>query len=322
MEPMLVTGLPRSGTTFVGTVLSHPPHVYNIGEPFLHRVGAEHHYPYYRTETLGGEHHDALLRDIFQYRKLADYRIANFAFSLEGLRRYFLGSGRTLEYFQSWWSTQILGREGGLLVKEPHALMLTLPLIRNRDCKVVVLVRHPGGQVSSKLSLGWTQRRDRPESLLDQPKLVEDHLGWLPEVLDEKERSTVEDLGLMWRAQYEVLLDFLDEIGDSDHLRIVRHEDVCLNPLKEFSALYNWAGLPWTQEVETKIADLTSADNPTERSENTNPHQYRHRRDSSTVINVWKQRLTSEETHALRDVTEPTVSQFYAEDSWARENVR
>ena len=313
---MLVTGLPRSGTTFVASILSHPSHVYNIGEPFLHRIGADHHYPYYRTNTSSGERYDDLLRHVYQYRKLLQYRVKDFDFSLKGLRRYFLGSGRTVEYLQGWWSTQVLGREGRLLAKEPHALMLTLPLVRNLDCKVLVLVRHPGGQVSSKLSLGWTQSRDRPESLLDQPKLIEDHLGWLPDVLEEKERSTVEDLGLMWRAQYDVLLNYLDEIGDSDRFRIVRHEDVCLNPLAQFSTLYDWANLPWTPEVEAKIAELTSTDNPTERSENTDPHQYRHRRDSSTVVDVWKQRLTQEQIQALREITEPTASEFYDDESW------
>ena len=174
--PILVTGLPRSGTTFIASVLSQPEHVYNIGEPFLHRVGADHHYPYYRTKTTNGARYDRLLRQIFRYKKLFRYRIKTFDPSLKGIRRYVFGSGRTLEYVQAWWITQVLGRGGRLLVKEPHALMLTLPLVQNRDCRVLVLVRHPGGQVSSKLSLGWTQPRDRPRSLLDQPKLIEDHL--------------------------------------------------------------------------------------------------------------------------------------------------
>jgi len=316
MKPILITGLPRSGTTFVGSVLSRPSHVYNIGEPFLHRIGADHHYPYYRTETSKGERYDDLLRYVFQYRKLLQYRIKDFELSLNGLRRYVFGSGRTLEYYQGWWTTQVLGREGRLLAKEPHALMLTLPLVQNLDCKVLVLVRHPGGQVSSKLSLDWTQRRDRAESLLDQPKLIEDHLGWLPSLLEENERSPVKDLGLMWRAQYDVLLDYLEEIGDSEHFRIVRHEDVCLNPIEQFSSLYDWADLSWTPKVEETISELTSADNPAERSENADPHQYRHRRDSSTVVDVWKQRLTSEQIRALRAITEPVASEFYDDKSW------
>jgi hypothetical protein len=316
MEPILITGLPRSGTTFVASVLAHPEHVYNIGEPFLHRVGADHHYPYYRIKTTNGTRYDRLLRQVFRYKELFRYRVKTLESSLKGIRRYVLGSGRTLEYVQAWWITQVLGREGRLLAKEPHALMLTLPLVQNRDCRVLVLVRHPGGQVSSKLSLGWTQPRDRPRSLLDQPKLIEDHLSWLPDMLSETERSPVEDLGLMWRAQYSVLLNYLDEIGGAEHLRVVRHEDVCLNPIDHFSSLYDWAGLPWTQEVEVTIEELTSPRNPTERSENTDPHQHRHRRDSSTVVDVWKRRLTKEQIRKLRTVTEPVASEFYDEETW------
>lgn len=68
--PMLVTGLPRSGKTFIASVLSQPEHAYNIGEPFLHRVGTDHHYPYCRTKTTGGARHDQLLRQVFRYKKL------------------------------------------------------------------------------------------------------------------------------------------------------------------------------------------------------------------------------------------------------------
>jgi len=123
----------------------------------------------------------------------------------------------------------------------------------------------------------------------------------------------------MWRAQYDVLIDYLDKIGDSEHFRVVRHEDLCLNPFEGFSTLYDWADLPWTQEVETKIAELTSADNPVERSEHTEPHQHRHRRDSSTVVDVWKQRLTPGQIRELQEITEPVASEFYDDESWNTE---
>jgi hypothetical protein len=162
----------------------------------------------------------------------------------------------------------------------------------------------------------WTQPRDRPRSLLDQPKLIEDHLPWLPDMLSEMERSPVEDLGLMWRAQHAVFLDHLDEIGENENLRVVRHEDVSVDPFEVFSDLFDWVGLPWSQDIESTVADLTSGDNPTERSERKTPHQYRHRRDSSSIVDVWKERLTREQIYKLKDVTQPTVSAFYDEDSW------
>jgi hypothetical protein len=31
---------------------------------------------------------------------------------------------------------------------------------------------------------------------------------------------------------------------------------------------------------------------------------------------VWKERLTREQIYKLKDVTQPTVSAFYDEDSW------
>lgn len=315
-KSILVTGLPRSGTTFVGKILSSLSHVFNIGEAFLHRVGSDQHYPYYRAKTSNGVRHDQLLRQTFQYRKLWQYRVKEFEPTFKGIRRHLLGSGRTLEYWQGWWNTQVLGRDGRLLMKEPHALMLTLPLVKHFDCKVLVLVRHPGGQVSSKLSLGWTQAWDRPKSLLDQPKLVEDHLQWLPPLLEETERSTVEDLGLMWRALYSVFFEYLKEIGDAENLRVIRHEDVCSDPGSQFESLYDWAGLPWTPEVKAAISEFTSSDNPAERSRDEDPHQHRNKRNSSAVIDVWKERLDGKQIEELKEITTPIASKFYNESTW------
>ena len=65
----------------------------------------------------------------------------------------------------------------------------------------------------------------------------------------------------MWRAQHAVFLDHLDEIGENENLRVVRHEDVSVDPFEVFSDLFDWVGLPWSQDIESTVADLTSGDN-------------------------------------------------------------
>lgn len=315
-RPLLVTGLPRSGTTFAGKILSHPPHVFNIGEPFLHRVGASHLFPYYRTRTEEGTRYDDLLRSILAYEKIMQYRAKTLTWSISGLRRYLLGSRGTLEYLHAWWTTQLQNREGRLLLKEPHGLLLTLPALRDLGCQVLVLVRHPAGQVSSHLSLNWTGRHNRPSSLLDQPKLLQDHLDWLPDVLRNTERTPLQDLGLMWRALYEVFLNYLDELGETDRLKVIRHKDLCTSPINTFSELYRWAGLSWSTSVKNTIRTLTNPSNPTERSGSASPHPHNLQRDSASVATIWKDRLTRSQIENLRDITAPVASQFFDDEDW------
>lgn len=314
-RPLLVTGLPRSGTTFVGKVLAQPKQIFNIGEPFLHCVGADHLYPYYRTENRKGVRYDDLLQSILEYEKILQYRVNKWEWSLGGLRRRILGSRSTLEYIRAWWANRIQGQNGRLLLKEPHGLLLTFSAVRDLDCQVIVLVRHPAGQVSSYLSLGWEGCHNRPGSLLDQSKLIEDHLEWLPAALSGTERALVEELGLMWRALYDVFLDYLDEIGDADELRVVRHEDICRDPLGSFSELYEWADLPWTRTVEDTISRLTNAKNPVDHS-GSQAHPHDHHRDSAALVDIWKHRLSSDQIQCLRDVTCPVSSHFYDRSDW------
>mgnify|MGYP006293458917 CR=1 FL=1 len=316
-RPLFVTGLPRSGTTFTSKILSQPSNVFNIGEPFLHRVGTSHLFPYYRTRNEAGVRYDELLRSILEYEKILQYRTKQFEWSVGGLRRFLLGSHGTLEYIRAWLNTKVREGDGHLLIKEPHGLLLTLPAVRKLDCRVLVMVRHPAGQVSSCLSLSWTRRHDRPVSLLDQPRLVEDHLGWLPDLLDTTTRTVVEDLGLMWRALYDVFFDYLEALDDTDKVQVIRHEDLCLSPYHKFSNLYDWADLPWSSKVERKIDKLTNSENPSERSDATAPHQHDLHRDSASLPTIWTSRLQPRQIQDLQAITAPVSSRLYDDADWS-----
>jgi hypothetical protein len=115
---------------------------------------------------------------------------------------------------------------------------------------------------------------------------------------------------------YNVFINYLDEIGDSNKIRIVRHEDICLKPTKIFSDLYRWAGLEWSPGVESFIEELTGASNPLERSHSGKAHEYGLKRDSKNIVEIWKKRLTAEQIDSLKEIVNPTSNKFYSRETW------
>lgn len=313
-SPIYVTGLPRSGTTFLATILSLPSSVRPIGEALDHAIGVDHHYPYPSTRNRLGERYDEVLEKVLTYRKVHRYRIGRRHPSLRGWVRHLLGSRGTLHYWRAG-VEELLGREPRLLLKEPHGALLTTSAVA-QGCKAVVLVRHPAAQVTSKVQMGWTGPNSRPSSLLEQPDLVEAHLDWLPAFLSDSDLTTVEELGLMWRCIYEALFDQLAELPSLDDVRLVTHEQLCLDPLGTFEQLFDHLDLPFAEEVEDEIVASTSSQNPVDRTSR-DAHEHGHRRDSRSLAWRWKSRIEAEDLERLRAVTAPIADRFYGEGAWS-----
>jgi hypothetical protein len=137
----------------------------------------------------------------------------------------------------------------------------------------------------------------------------------LPDALKTSERTPIQDLGLMWRALYDVFLDYLEELGETDRVKVIRHKDLCKTPIDTFSEIYDWADLSWSANVEDTIRSFTSADNPAERPDAV-PHQHNLYRDSAALIDIWKSRLEPSQIRRLYDITAPVASHFFDDEDW------
>lgn len=302
-NPILVTGAHRSGTTWVGKMLASNPQTAYISEPLnvLHRRGV------YRAEVdrwyaYITEENESKYLPAFQ--ELLGFRYHLFAevFSLRS-QKDLLRMGRDLAVF-------IKGKllQQRPLLKDPFAVFSAPWFAKKLNCQVVITIRHPGGFASSLKRLDWPFDFN---DLLKQPMLMRDHL--------EKDRADMEKMraddivgqsALLWRMIYRSVHTTSRLFPD---FKIVRHEDLSLDPAAGYKSLYESLGLTFDDKVRDTIQNSSSSENPTELSKK-KVHSVK--LDSRANMDNWKKRLTAEEITRIRKLTEDVSHLFYSDNEW------
>ena len=197
-----------------------------------------------------------------------------------------------------------------ILFKDPFAVLSAPWFAQRLGCKVIIMIRHPAGFVSSLYRLGWNfQLTD----LLSQSQLMEKYFepnrGEILAISKEKD-DIIAQASLLWKLIYKVVLDYQDRFPN---FYFLRHEDISLDPLNEFEKLFAYVGVPFTERIRKKVV-MTSLDkNPKELSTR---HVHSVRLDSKANIKAWKHRLTEEEIKRIYALTEEVAIRYYSEEDW------
>lgn len=300
-----MTGINRSGTTWVGQTLARAPGVALIYEPFSpnHRRGVFRHatpewFTYVRDDTSG-----LLAADL---RRTLAFRYS-YAAELPRIRspRDAARMVRDAARFARW---RRQGRRP--LVKDPIAVLAAPWLAREFDMQVVVTIRHPAAYASSMRRLGWTHDFS---GFLRQPGLVDELVPSLRgdiEAMARRPGDILDQAALLWNVIHTVI-----DAYRRDHPAwiFVRHEDISAAPLEGFRDLFGRLGADLTAKVERYVAETTGSGNPAEAQRGV-IHELR--RDSGAAARTWHDRLTPEDVDRIRSRTEAVASAFYGEEDW------
>ncbi len=306
-HPILVTGMHRSGTTWVGkTLAADPRQVGYISEPLncFHRPGVmrapvSHWYVYIDSTNEGDFLHP------FQETMAFRYHLGREILSLRSRKDV----GRMIRDATIFWRSRLWGARP--LLKDPFAVFSLPWFIQRLHVNAVVTVRHPAAVVSSLKRLQW---RFEVEDLLAQPHLMQGPLQSFRRELQravEKETDLITRGALLWKGIYAVVQEYRRD--DALPFTLVRQEDLARAPIEGFRALYTTLGLAFTPRVQEYICQSTSAENPVEASSD---NVYAVRLDSRASLKTWQKRLTPQEIDRIRKITEPVASQFYTDDDW------
>ena len=303
LTPILVTGTHRSGTTWVGKMLAADPSVAYISEPLnvLHRPGVFHAKVKYWYQYICEENEKEYL-PAFEELLEFDYHLWDEIRSIRS-RRDFLRMGRDFLIFYNG-----LMRGQRPLYKDPFAVFSTPWFAKRLNCKVVITVRHPAAFASSLKRLNWPFDF---QDLLAQPLLMRDHLEiYREDIQSVKPDDVIGQAALLWKLIYSVV--HVTRKSNPDFL-IVRHEDLSLDPIPGYRALYGALGLEFTPRVERTILHASSSENPRELSRK---KIYGIKLDSRANVDNWKKRLTAEEIEHVRRVTEEVSRLYYSDAEW------
>lgn len=303
LTPILVTGTHRSGTTWVGKMLAAAVATAYISEPLnvLHRPGVFRARVKYWYQYICAENEDDYLPAFHELMEF-DYHLWDEIRSLRS-RRDLLRMGRDFFIFYRG-----LMRGQRVLLKDPFAVFSTPWFAKGLGCRVVITVRHPAAFASSLKRLNWTFDF---QDLLDQPLLMRDHLEpYRADMQAIKSDDVIGQASLLWRLIYRSVHRTREQHPE---FLIVRHEDLSLDPIPGYRALYESLGLGFTPRVEKIILTSSSSENPTELL----PKQiYDVKLDSRANLNNWKKRLTAAEIERIHRMTEDVSTLYYSDAEW------
>jgi hypothetical protein len=304
-RPILVTGAHRTGTTWVGKMLAANDQTAYISEPLnvLHRPGVMR-LPLTRWYTYICSENELDFLTAIQEMLHFRYHLGAELMSLRS-RKDLLRMGRDGYIF-------LKGRifDHRPLLKDPFAIFSIPWFIQRLNCQIVVTIRHPAAFASSLKRLSWPFDFG---DLLSQPLLMRDCLEPYRaemEAIQKNSGDVIEQSSLLWRIIYQTIADYRLRFPN---LQIVRHEDLSLQPLDGYRALYMCLHLEFNKKVERAILSSSSSENPGEVSKSA-VHSYR--LDSRANLHNWKRRLESNEIKRIRYLTEEVAAGYYSAQDW------
>jgi len=297
--PILVTGSHRSGTTWIGRTVSQHPQVRYEHEPFNvdhpnRKFGLilETWYSHYDSSSQKEEitrSFDTVLKSSGAIQKLERSKAKGV--NVKAILRFF--------------KHLLLSRRQRILVKDPLALLSAGWLYETYHFQVICMIRNPFAFVGSLKEAGWDFDF---ENLRKQDALM---TGWLSKFADDIEYmcaqknscDLVDRAALLWNVLHFVIIRYRGKYPD---WLFVKHEDIAANAELEFKKIFDYLNLEMNAKIQNYIKEYTSPRNP----KNASSTSYEPR-DSKTVLQTWRERLSEDEIARVMSSTSDIASQFY-----------
>ncbi len=279
-SPILVTGVPRSGTTWLARLLASAPGTALSGREPMNPRGRQ----YGLAHTLSTWAQLGSVSHRQRWALTAAYRGVNpWVYSRYGRRQ---------------WAAPLPWTR--LIVKDPFAL-LSIPVIESvTRAQTVVVYRHPGAVLVSYRRMGWSP--DVPEIL---PILRDAHARGilpdppeLPPPPEEGGGTTVPAMAWTWNALHALMLSDASRVSD---LTIVSHEELALHGQAAERVLFDRLGLRWNTRTEHESVPSSGSTSDTRGTE-----LHRFDRVPAQVAEAWRAELTEEEIDEMDELTAPT----------------
>lgn len=263
--PIMVLGHPRSGTNFVSAVLQSHPSVNILVEPFSQHCGffSDNDSLYWKAGDFDP--------DFFHERMRNMPEAVSF---LKDFRRWLHFDSDELRVFKE--TTFFLQLEW---LKE------YLPGLR-----VIYIERRPPGVIASFKKSDFFNRWDysrRFRMLAEQVNTHEELKEYRAMVAEAGEKSWIDQLYVMWHIR---TCETRKALRHFDHA-IFSYEALARNPKSEFSRMFGFAGLEFTDSVIQTIL---------ERTRESKGGEFSTFRDSKRTTENWKRILDNEEKRTIR----------------------
>lgn len=286
-RPLLVTGMPRSGTTWLARLCATAPRTALPGRELMTPEGyALHH-------TIDGW---VALHDLTPRQR----RLIRLSYA--GLNPFTFGRYGRRQFSALWPSMRVI-------VKDPFA-MLSIPVITEVTGAVPLLVyRHPGAGLVSYRRMGWQPDLAELRPILQAHRELEGTSGrGLPELPLPGQTDDATAMALFWSALYEIALDRAAAVDD---LVVVSHEELAGGGMPAVRALFGRLGLATSDATAAEIAQEQPASTPPgARSEGDQPALHDFHRSPAQAAHSWRSRLSQDELATMEAAAAGTMARL------------
>ncbi len=282
--PVLVTGLPRSGTTWLARLLATAAHTALCGREPMN--------PRDRQYALGGT--------LDGWARLEDPTPRQ---------------RRLLRWTYAGWNPRTYGRYGRhqsraplpgtrVVVKDPFALLSTPAIARVTGATPVVVYRHPGAVLASFRRVGW-----QPD-LAGVDPWIEEAAQQDPAVAAARaaaaaEASDVRRMVAYWLAMHRFALDDLGTVPEGV---LVSHAGIAGGGLEAVERLFERLGLTPTGETRAEMSGRGSGDAPAPAPDATSLHRLD--RAPGEVAESWRGQLDAGEVEEIEQLAGPMLAEL------------
>ncbi len=297
-RPILVTGSHRSGTTFLGRLLSKGGYFY-IQEPFnkvygIH--GVKHWFPYPDS----------------YYQRLVDQFIkgkANAPFItpsnnlFKKIIKNFMGS-------RSYWQLMLYNLgfvKNKIIIKDPSAVFLSEYFYRVHKFRVVVLIRHPVAFYLSIKKLNWTYDF---QDILSQKDLVEKFYTDRDIKMFESISSFEEMAAYLWYAIYKVVDSYNEKFKSLKKWILIRHENLSEYPFETLNLISKKLDL----EITNRMKSFVRKNMFEAKVDSTSVVDFR--RNSKQLAWNFRTKVDNEIKQIIKNITYSIAQKYYSDNEW------
>ena len=305
---IFITGLPRSGTTFLGEILSLSSKVDYLHEPFNPVIGidkliSKNVYLPLGLQNENSQFYFDIINNLKNYNvKFKPGRNDYDNFIKKMIKKVIGGRG---ELYLKQAKSNFL-REA-VIIKDPTSYFMTEFLANYFSFKPVIILKHPLSFVASWKNLNW-----EPDLSLiyDQADLIKDYLSDDYELMKRKNLDAIQKISILWRVAHKVIFNWAKKYKK---WIIVKHEDISNNPINEFYKLYETLELTWSKNIENKINKYTNSKNPINININKTTGSIRN---SKAIFNERIQSLSLIEREKVFNIVKDVCLEYYNRNSF------
>ncbi|WP_298262451.1 sulfotransferase [uncultured Lutibacter sp.] len=294
---IVVTGSHRSGSTWIGKVISTNKKVDVIMEPFnlnlnkverLKRPKLNHWFLKIDKNSLNN--------DITNAQKLINYYIN---FKLTTFPFHCFKTYENHSFIQSFIKRLKKSLRPVKMFKDPIALFSIPWLAKEFDMLPIVIIRHPAAFALSIKEKNWWFDFD---NLLNQPHFFEGELAHLKEEVtayksSKKKEDIITNAALIWKVIYTQVAYYQSIYPQWLY---VKHEALSLNPVVEFQKIFDYIGLELNSKTVDYIKKSTQSKEELEHARNSKENAYK-----------WENKLSNQEIEKVLCITKPVYELFY-----------